>query len=137
MTLILHNITMHTCIPYIIHGCDLIQVKDTNLAFWTTTLVIFLTSWIMCFVIFQPAPSYQCFWGTNWGLKNLNKIWKSSWFFIDLPLFKRDWKQWQIEQVFIYLFCTSWPRLSYCPKQLLSTTKHKQFHFFHGHILNL
>lgn len=50
-------------------------------------------------------------------------------------IYSRDWKQWQIEQVFVYLFSTTWTRLSYCPKQLLSTTKHKQFHFFHGHIL--
>jgi hypothetical protein len=43
VTLILHNVTMHTCRTCIIHGDDLItNVKDTNWALWTTTLIVFL-----------------------------------------------------------------------------------------------
>jgi len=63
VTPILHNVTMHTCPTCIIHGSDLIQVKDTNLAFWIVTLMVSLTSWSMCFAISQQTPLDQCFFG--------------------------------------------------------------------------
>jgi hypothetical protein len=41
-----------------------LQVRNTILAFWIVTLVNFLISWFMFFVISQLAPLAQCFLGT-------------------------------------------------------------------------
>jgi hypothetical protein len=65
------------------------QVLNTNLAFWITTFVAFLTSLCMCFYHFLISLDRPMFFGDrSRSFKNSNKCWKSSYFFKGLPLLK-------------------------------------------------
>jgi hypothetical protein len=73
LTPILHNITMHTCPTYIVHGCNSITSRRYKLGILDINFSCFSHFMVYVFCHFQLTLLNQCFLGTNQSFKNLNK----------------------------------------------------------------